>query len=671
MSLLIAALLISSASNPPPEDDDKPRAAASSKEVPPAIDDDDEQAKAAPSSKQVPPSSDEDDDAEGGTQAKSAIVVTARRLDAARSEIDAALGSSVYSLTNDTIENRPGGETGRIADILSQAPGVTLSSRGLSIRGAAANQVRINNVIIPEAISDPAEQLSSRLAETTRLITGTLPAQFGFAPAGIISVTTKNGLYSHGGQAEFFAGTQGMIEPAFEWAGSVSGTSLFASGDLDRDRSRVADESGIRALDRRTDIGGLGFADHVIDANDRVSLVFGGSREREEISRTGIGPGTEIGSNGYAVGTFQHSNGGFTLQASVFGGLSADRYRFLRTSRERTRSVGTQIDASKAIGTSQTLRFGILTDHSAVHELGLAGDGSDASRTSVALYGQDEWTFAKSLTFNPGVRVEWLRGFRRGATPEPRASLVWQDANGFSAHVGYARYASAPPLGEVAPGIALRNERDDMFDAGLQEKLGSLTLGADSYLRSAHDFISKHDTLGSAVPGTFAFKRARFEGVELSATYAHKSISAWANLSLSKARAKTIIGGEELFTPEAIAAASKRFVPLSSDRPVTLTGGVVQRFGKLSLGGDLLVSSGSVRTLDSSDPNGSRHSSYALLGLSAVYHSRIAGQPADLRVDLTNLTNVSYALGDASNLEGGWTRWGRGRAIMIGIEQGF
>jgi hypothetical protein len=71
------------------------------------------------------------------------------------------------------------------------------------------------------------------------------------------------------------------------------------------------------------------------------------------------------------------------------------------------------------------------------------------------------------------------------------------------------------------------------------------------------------------------------------------------------------------------------------------------------------------------EPNGSHYSPYVLLGMAAVYHARIGGQPADLRLDVSNLTNVHYPMSDAANLEGGWTRQGRGRAVTIGIEQGF
>lgn len=613
---------------------------------------------------------DHGDEEEGAVQPNSAIVVTAHRLDAARTQIDAGLGSTVYSLTNDTIENRPGGETGSLAQTLSQAPGVTLSGRTLNVRGSPANQVRINNVIVPEAISDPADLLSSRLAQTTRLITGTLPAQFGFAPAGVISVTTKNGLYQHGGQAEMFAGSDGMFEPAFEWAGSADQTSLFASGDLERGHSIVADSRGATARDRRVALEGLGFADHVIDAGDRVSMIVGGSRERHRFGPTSIGAGTDENDDGFAVGTFQHSGGGFTVQASAFGGVATDESRFTQSTRERRSTAGTQIDATDQLGPTSTVRFGLLASRSTADELDARGDRSSASRTAVALYAQDEWKITPTFTFNPGARLEWLSGFGRGAMLEPRASFVWRSRSGLTAHIGYARYASAPPLGERSNGVRLRDERDDYLDAGIQQRLGSLTLGLDGYWRSAHNYIAEHHTIGSVVPEAFAFRRARIEGFEFSATYARGPATAWANLSVEAAKARTIVGGQALFSPAVIADPSQ-WLPLASERPVTASGGLTWRIGKVSLGADVLASSGAVRTLEAADPNGSRHSAYAVLGLSAVYHARIAGQPADLRMDVTNLTNSHYATKDATALEGGWTRWGAGRAISIGIEQGF
>jgi outer membrane cobalamin receptor len=668
MPVLIAALMLGAAVSPPPDDDDQRATPAPPAVVAPTPNDNKEAPRAVPDAQSN--AHEADDDEEGRVQA-STIVVTAHRLDAARTQIDAGLGATVYSLTNETIENRPGGETGSISDILAQAPGVTLSGNVLNVRGSRANQIRINDVIIPEAISDPADHLSSRLAATTRLMTGTLPAQFGFAPGGVISVTTKNGLYQHGGQAELFAATDGMVEPALEWAGSIGATSLFASGSLEHDHSMVAAADGIAARDRKNEIEGLGFADHVIDDENRLSLIVGGSRERHVFGPTSIGSGEELSSDGYIVGTFQHSHEGFTLQTSLFAGVASDRARSRDSTHERRTSFGTQVDATEAIGAFHALRFGLLATRSSAHELDFRSDLSSPERTSMALYAQDEWKIAPALTVNPGARLEWLHGLSRTPAIEPRASLVLALKSGLTAHAGYARYALAPPLGEERAGMSLRDEQDDYLDAGIQQRIGKVRIGVDGYWRNARNYAAEHETPGSAVPTAFGFKRARIEGLELSATYAHRATTAWANLALTTAKGGTIIGGDGLFAPATIAAASTRFVPLASERPVTLSGGITQRLGKLSLSGDLLASSGTVRTLDLADPNGSRHVPYAVVGLAAVYHAQIAGRPADLRLDLTNLTNVDYATRDATSLEGGWTLQGRGRAITIGIEQGF
>lgn len=617
------------------------------------------------------PDADQDKDEENHATPSGTIVITARRLDAARTSIDQGLGATVYELHNETIENRPSGETGSVAAILTQSPGVTLSSSAINIRGSNAIQVRINDVIIPEAITDPQDRLSSRLAESTRLITGTLPAQFGFAPGGVIAVTTKNGLYQHGGQAELFAGSHGAFEPAFEWGGSGGSSSLFASGSLESGRTRVADVAGPSASDVRHEIGGLAFADHVIDRENRISFILGGSRERRNVGETDLPPGVEKTNSAYGVGTLQHSTEDFTVQASLFVGHGVDSTDFGRDQRERRSSVGTQIDSSLKAGEENTIRAGLLLNRSTSEEIGASPRAEAPRRTSLGAYLQDEWKPDSHLTLNVGVRGDWLRTLDSSPTLEPRTSIVWTSSNGFTAHAGYARYASAPPLGEEPPGIRLRNEGDDYLDSGVQQKLGPVTLGIDGYYRSANDLIVEHKRPGTALPTAFAFSRGRFRGVELSATYARGAVTAWANLTLSRSQGRTIIGGQSLFPAQSIDAANGRWVDLSSDRPVGASGGVTWRIGKLALSGDVLAGSGAVRTIDPSNPNGARALAFASFALAAVYHMKLFDQPFDVRADLTNLTNVRYITRDAANLEGDWTRIAEGRAILVGFEKGF
>lgn len=646
----LALLLASSVAPPPPDDDDKPPAHG---------------AKAAPNAPAV-----EDDD-EGKAVPATQVVVTGRRLDVARTQIDPSLGSTVYTLGNDAIEDRPGGETASMAVTLTQTPGVSLLGDALTIRGSKDIQVRINGVIVPEAIADPADHLSIRLAQSTRVMTGTLPAQYGFVPAGVISVTTKSGLYRHGGEVELYAGSDGFIEPAIEWAGSVLGTSIFGSGSFENRKMEIADASGTRTHDRSHEAEGLLFADHIIGAEDRVSFIVGGSRERHQLGATSLPAGTEESGDGYGVATFQHSGEDFTVQASLFVGEGTSEATFLQRTLERRSSLGTQVDASYSIGRSHTLRAGMLAGHRALNELPRSAAELVDHRDSIGVYVQDEWKLGPAVTFNPGVRIDWLRGFNAHEDIEPRASLVWTASDELTAHAGYARYASTAELGDETRSETLPNERDDYLDAGLQYRAGALTLGADAYLRKTSNLLLEHQTVGTAYLDAFAFKSARFRGLELSANYATHSLSAWLNASLARGRGRTLIDPAALFASAAVEATAGKWAILSSDRPVTGSAGLTWRSGKLALSGTVLASSGTVRSPTISAPNGGRDHAYATIGLSAVYHAGLGGRLSDFRLDLTNLANARYRLADATSLEGGWTRWGQERALTVGIEQGF
>lgn len=619
----------------------------------------------------VSPRDGDDDDDEGKAQPNTAVVIKGRRLDVARTQINPELGATVYSLGNDAIDDRPGGETTSMANMLSQFPGVYFSGETLTMRGSKDTQVRINDVIVPEAISDPADHLSTRLAQSIRVMTGTLPAQYGFVPGGVISVTTKSGLYRHGGEIEGYAGSDRFIEPAVEWAGSVLGTSIFGSGSYERRSADVADLAGNEALDKSHELEGLAFADHLIGSADRVSLILGGSHEHHAIGATSLPRGAEEAGDAYAVGTYQHTSDGFTVQASMFFGRGVDEAEYRQSTTERRSGVGTQIDASYGLTTSHTLRAGILFSHLVASETQPSGTELEASRDPLGVYAQDEWKLSPTLTFNPGIRVDWLRGLGSKAFAEPRASLVWNHPAGLSAHVGYSRYAATAPLGDDEVRQRLPDEHDDYLDAGLQYHAGAVALGADVYLRRSRNLLLVHREIGSAVQQSFAFEKAMFRGLELSAGYGTHSLSAWLNVSFSRAKARNLRDDAGIFSLATIVATQGHWVPLSSDRPMTGSMGLTWRRGKLAVSGTAQASSGASYSLSPDSPNGARNHAYAVVGLSAVYHAGLHKRMSDFRVDITNLTGAHYRQNDAANLEGGWTRWGQERSITLGIEQGF
>ena len=717
MPVLLAALLLGTTRPPTADDDDDrprrvrsvvlapPTAAPATSIAPRSPAHHDDHAKAAPTSAtKTPPDADDADGDGAAQQQQSAIVVTAHRLDVARANVEPDLGASTYTLTNDAVENRPGGETTNLGRILLQVPGVSQSGSGaITVRGSRTGlQYRVNNVIIPQSVADFGERLSSRLAERTELITGALPAQYGLQVGGVVNITTKSGAYAHGGQAELYGGSHSELESAFEYGGSSGATSYFASGSILRSNVGLSsvDGSAHPRHDRTSQVEGFFYGDHVLDPQSRVSLIIGSSNERFQIPglpgvpSASLLTGTKRESSHYAIASYLHSGGSATIQASVFGLLSgnkvapdqADSIRYEGVSRsldQHRTSLGTQIEGRIELNDSNILRGGVLAsidrehgEASAVHADRVALRGHTVERRmSTSAFLEDELKATNQLTFNAGLRLDHVSKTGDGVRLSPRASAVWAGAGGTKAHVGYARYYVPAPLETetlLSNAIPVRGETDDYVDAGVEQKLGELTVGIDAYSRSAHNLIQERELAASRIVTSYNFGHARFRGVELTSTYSEGPLSLWANLAVAKGTGRRIVSDQAEFTDAQLAYVGSHKIPLDLDQRVTASGGASYRLGRLRLSGDILYGSGTRRTAPGGSPNGARLPAYAQVDLAAVYHATGLGhRPADLRLDITNLFDRRYPLRDGTALGGGAPEWGPRRGVFVGIEQSF
>ena len=168
------------------------------------------------------------------------VVVTARRLNAARSEIETQTGASTYTITSDAIAATPGGENVQLNQVLLQAPDVVQDSFGqLHVRADHNDlQYRLNGVILPEGISVFSQTLSPRLISSLSLITGALPAEYGLRTAGVIDLTTNSGLLQPGGEVSVYGGSHRTIQPSAEYGGSDGQFQLLHDRRLQAEQPR-------------------------------------------------------------------------------------------------------------------------------------------------------------------------------------------------------------------------------------------------------------------------------------------------------------------------------------------------------------------------------------------------------------------------------------------------
>ena len=430
------------------------------------------------------------------------IQVAAERLNQARNGLSPKTGGSVYNFDASDINTLPQGDSTPINQVLLQAPGVVNDSYGqLHVRGDHANtQYRIDGVILPEGISGFGQALDTRFAQNIDLMTGALPAQYGYRTAGVIEITPKTN-FEAGGNVDLYTGSNRTFNPSFEYGNTDGNLSYFVDGSYLTNNVGIENPtSSVNPIhDTTNQEKGFAYLSYLLNSTTKVSFMFGSYDGKFQIPNNpgqtpdpnGIGILAQMGLTGYdsstlndqqrevnrfAVSTLQSSlANGFDYQVSLFtryssfhyipditgnlafNGVASDIFR-------SSSSTGIQADGSYRLNDTHTLRLGMFgsdenivsNNTSTVFNVNGSGNvvgspydivdnNAKNGNTLLGVYLQDEWKATDKLTVNYGERFDTVNAYVSEQQFSPRLGAVYKANDQTTWHTGFSRYFTPPP----------------------------------------------------------------------------------------------------------------------------------------------------------------------------------------------------------------------------------
>ena len=365
-----------------------------------------------------------------------------------------------------------------------------------------------------------------------------------------------------------------------------------------------------------------------------------------------------------------------------------------------------QGDFATSLGDAHTLRYGVYAsdEHPVANNTSQIfpadDDGNQTSTTPITIvdnaphisartygvYAQDEWQLGDKLTVNYGLRGDKVDAFVQEGQISPRLGAVYQLSDTTTLHAGYARYFTPPPAELIAQtDIALfqgttnalptnvnaetLSERSHYFDAGVSQKVGGdLTLGLDAYYRKVTNLLDEGQFGSALIFSPFNYADGKVRGVEFTANYQHDNLSAYMNVSSSRAEGKNVVTGQYNFEQDELDYIATHWVHLDHDQRLASSGGVSYNWNGTRLGADYVYGSG----LRADFANSAHLPQYYQINLSVDHKFSLAAHnDFDINLAAINVTDRVYELRDGSGIGVGAPQFGPRRGLYVGIQETF
>src|ERR1700736_533850 len=225
-----------------------------------------------------------------GTATAESVVVTSQELDISREQIVPSLGATRYTVGPDRLDSQAQGENAPFNQTILRFPGVAQDSFGqLHVRGEHANlQYRIDDVLLPESIPGFGPELATRFADNISLMTGALPAQFGFRETGVIDIHTKNGAAFIGSEASIYVGSFDTFMESLERGGVIGRLSYYVTQSYLHNGIGIENPTGSTSPihDNTDQFKEFAYLSYIIDDTSRYTLLVGDNHNDFQIPNT-------------------------------------------------------------------------------------------------------------------------------------------------------------------------------------------------------------------------------------------------------------------------------------------------------------------------------------------------------------------------------------------------
>src|ERR1700720_921700 len=327
-----------------------------------------------------------------GTATAEQVVVTSQELDVSREQIVPNLGATRYTVGPDRLDSQAQGENAPFNQTILRFPGVSQDSFGqLHVRGEHANlQYRIDDVLLPESIPGFGPELATRFADNISLMTGALPAQFGFRETGVIDIHTKTGAGFIGSEASIYVGSFDTFLESLERGGVTGKLSYYVTQSYLHNGIGIENPTSSNSPihDDTDQFKEFAYLSYVIDDTSRFTLLLGDDHNDFQIpnspgqtsmfndmGRTNFNSAkldeNQSEDNAYEILTYQKSAGDLNFQASVFNRYSSILFRpdnvgdliFNGVASRVDRDIlsnGAELDSSYKLNDEHTLRGGLI-----------------------------------------------------------------------------------------------------------------------------------------------------------------------------------------------------------------------------------------------------------------------------------------------------------------------